>query len=457
MDELNANFSQLSTTAAEWTPGGSKAVKEFVPGQKWETPAPPVQEEQMPSTVPVTPALSDDELWRYHRDLSLERSRQMAPDDERHKAVPLPYCNAFCLDDSKSSFGYPSLVFQVTSREDGQLYCLRRFDNVRSVSHRIAQAVADRWSKIRHPIVIPLERIFLSQRAVFFVHEYVPGARPLAERLPERWIWSGLVQVVGALRAIHRQGLAARTLDRHLLTTLDATGLRFRLNCGGVIDTLEFERRVPMEVLQQGDVQALGRLILSWASGIMLTPQSEPGQMAEAERILHHMSPDLHKLALALLRPRPPSLAEVSQVIAVRALDEQEHLYAAMDRTERALATEYDSGRMLRILLKMGMVNERPELGPNRQWAESGDCYVLSLFRDFVFHQADGGGFPVMDMGHVMTALNKLDAGDEEKICLASRDGKSLMVVTYADVARCLENAFHELNTSAVPSTTLQY
>jgi PAB-dependent poly(A)-specific ribonuclease subunit 3 len=50
-----------------------------------------------------------------------------------------------------------------------------------------------------------------------------------------------------------------------------------------------------------------------------------------------------------------------------------------------------------------------------------------------------------MDLGHVTAALNKLDTADEEKIVLASRDGKSLMVVSYADVARCLDSAFSEL------------
>ena len=62
-----------------------------------------------------------------------------------------------------------------------------------------------------------------------------------------------------------------------------------------------------------------------------------------------------------------------------------------------------------------------------------------------------------MDLGHVVTALNKLDAADEEKIVLASRDGKSLMVVSYADVSRCLESAFHELCSAAVPPSALQY
>ena len=62
-----------------------------------------------------------------------------------------------------------------------------------------------------------------------------------------------------------------------------------------------------------------------------------------------------------------------------------------------------------------------------------------------------------MDLGHVVTALNKLDAADEERIVLSSRDGKSLMVVSYADVARCLENAYHELCSGSVPATALQY
>jgi len=62
-----------------------------------------------------------------------------------------------------------------------------------------------------------------------------------------------------------------------------------------------------------------------------------------------------------------------------------------------------------------------------------------------VFHQADEAGRPVMDLGHVITALNKLDAADDERIVLTSRDGSSLLVVSYADVARCLRTAYNEL------------
>lgn len=62
-----------------------------------------------------------------------------------------------------------------------------------------------------------------------------------------------------------------------------------------------------------------------------------------------------------------------------------------------------------------------------------------------------------MDLGHVISCLNKLDAADEEKIVLSSREGKTLMVVSYADVARCLENSFHELCSGAVSPSAYQF
>jgi PAB-dependent poly(A)-specific ribonuclease subunit 3 len=46
-------------------------------------------------------------------------------------------------------------------------------------------------------------------------------------------------------------------------------------------------------------------------------------------------------------------------------------------------------------------------------WAETGDRYLLKLFRDFLFHQSapeghPGAGGPLLDWGHVVEALNKV-------------------------------------------------
>jgi len=343
---------------------------------------------------------ASDDLWRHQRDIQLESMRQMDPSDPRHKAIPLPYCNGYCLDASqrgRSSFGYPSATFLVTSREDGHLYCLRRFDNVRSVSPKITATVMERWTASaapqEHPGVVPFYQCFVAQRAVFFVHQYIPGARSLQERLggplSEPMLWSCIAQLVSAIRTVHASKLAVRTLKlQHILSNSDSTGtrLRLRLNCLGVTDALEFEARRYVADLQERDIRDLGRLILSLATGTEVTAATDDGALERCEAFLaQNYSRDIHNLAMTLIRsnPRPPSILDVSRAIAQRAFDEQDAAYRSLDRTERALSAEYESGRAMRLLLKLGFINERPELGPNRRWSQSGDCYVLTLFRDY--------------------------------------------------------------------------
>jgi len=51
----------------------------------------------------------------------------------------------------------------------------------------------------------------------------------------------------------------------------------------------------------------------------------------------------------------------------------------------------------------------------------------------------------VIDLGHVLTCLNKVDAGSEEKVTLISRDEQSCFVVTYRELKKGIESAFQEL------------
>lgn len=79
------------------------------------------------------------------------------------------------------------------------------------------------------------------------------------------------------------------------------------------------------------------------------------------------------------------------------------------------------------------------------RWAETGDRYIIKLFRDYVFHQIDEHGRPVIDLSHVLTCLNKLDAGVDEQLVLVSRDEQSCLIVSYREIRACLENSFREL------------
>ena len=65
--------------------------------------------------------------------------------------------------------------------------------------------------------------------------------------------------------------------------------------------------------------------------------------------------------------------------------------------------------------------------------------------------QVNSDGEPVMDFGHIYQTLALLDAGSEEKILLTSRDKRSLLVVSFADVKRCIEEAFLEISGHAGP------
>ena len=51
---------------------------------------------------------------------------------------------------------------------------------------------------------------------------------------------------------------------------------------------------------------------------------------------------------------------------------------------------------------------------------------------------------PWLDMAHVIGCLNKLDAGIPQKVCLMSRDEQNVLVVSYAELNKCLEQSFNE-------------
>lgn len=49
-------------------------------------------------------------------------------------------------------------------------------------------------------------------------------------------------------------------------------------------------------------------------------------------------------------------------------------------------------------------------------WSETGDRYMLKLFRDYLFHTVTESGQPWLDHAHIIQCLNKLDSGTMEKV-----------------------------------------
>lgn len=95
-----------------------------------------------------------------------------------------------------------------------------------------------------------------------------------------------------------------------------------------------------------------------------------------------------------------------SSVVFERILTE--FLRSHIDSLESELCKELENARIVRLIAKLGFINERPEFGMDPHWSETGDRYLLKLFRDYVFHQVDSHGHPVVDMAHVISCLNKV-------------------------------------------------
>ena len=398
-----------------------------------------------------------DPIRQHFQSLDHAALRQMEPNDERYKEMPNRFHSAFALDDAYAqsqrgtggSYGYPSAVYKAIDRTDSQIYALRRIDNVRitPTTSTIAKTIMTKWGDVRHPAIVSLYNISNERGGLFFSHAYHPGAQTLRHRfidqrgalLQESLLWRVLIQLLSGIRLVHLRGMALRNINvSHVLLT---SGTMARFNGAGVMDVLEADSRKSLQDLQAEDMVKLGCVILSLASRTTTGPKNAE---AALQLLTRHFSADLQHVVATLCIGKTTA-QQVSRMIADRIHDELDQSVAATDALHSHLRNEYENGRIMRLLFKLNFMNERPETSHSPQWSETGDRYVLKLFRDYVFHQNQGEGAPVLDAGHVVSALNKLDCGDPEKILLCSRDNKDLLVVSFADVRRCLETAFEEL------------
>lgn len=203
------------------------------------------------------------------------------------------------------------------------------------------------------------------------------------------------------------------------------------------------EARIPGEKLM--DLTNFGRYVLCLA-GNTLEALQDPGRWLEVVKrrggALGGALGYLVNLEGNTTRNINEFLANVSDVLVTYVDASLQYATPAFlrlmgsynDHLEGYLSRELENGRLVRLLTKLGFINERPEFDHNPQWHESGDRFLLKLFRDYVFHQVNDMGDPVVDLAHVLACLNKLDAGTEERIMLVSRDEQACFIVTYKEV-----------------------
>ncbi len=325
-----------------------------------------------------------------------------------------------------------------------------------------------KWRRVNSSNVVAVHDAFTSRNfgdsSLVFVTDYHPMSRTLAEhhfssgtrhsgrptgtQVLEQVLWSYVVQIASALKIIHGSNLAARVVDPTKVLITDKN--RIRLNACGILDVVQHDTQRTLSELQAGDLIQFGQLILTIGTFNSNLAHNVSKAMEHFARVYGSQLRDSVFWLMGLntndqARGIDVFINGISSHI-ITAFDSTLHLN---DQLNTELNRELENSRVLRLLIKLNFINERPEHEHDRQWSENGERYFLKLFRDYLFHQVDAQGHPVTDLAHVLTCLNKLDAGIEEKVTLVSRDEQSCFVVSYRELKRGIESAFQELTKMA--------
>jgi PAB-dependent poly(A)-specific ribonuclease subunit 3 len=323
------------------------------------------------------------------------------------------------------------------------------------------------WKTLTNSSVVNVHDAFTTRNfndsSLIFVCDYHPMAKTLAEHhfgqnkilrgrnnpepVSEAVLWAYTTQIASALKAIHSKGLAARVISasKILLTGKN----RIRLNACAILDVVQYDAQVPVAQLQRQDLVNLGLLILSLGSNIPDASQNFAKAMDQFKR---HYGKDLQAVVVWLYSAMQNQEKTIDQLLSNISSQMVTAFDAALqldDQLNSEFGREVENARLFRLMAKLGFVNERPEYEHDHQWSENGERYYLKLFRDYIFHQVDGQENPVVDLGHVLSCLNKLDAGSDERLTLVSRDNQSCFVVSYRELKKGIESAFQELSKNA--------
>lgn len=135
-------------------------------------------------------------------------------------------------------------------------------------------------------------------------------------------------------------------------------------------------------------------------------------------------------------RSLPVSVTQISSIVAPQIVCDYSHVWLHTDTLDAELDRRLNSSRLFQLFSLFGFVLEWDDGSATSQYSETEDKYILRLFFDYMFHPYDNETNCLLDISHVIECLNRVDVGSEELILLASKDSKSLLVVSYADI-RC--------------------
>lgn len=347
--------------------------------------------------------------------------------------------------------GHQNSLYKVFSNLDGKLYLLRRIHDVKGLDHVQISATYQAWSKVASANVVKLTDLFLTTKfgdsSLCAVYDYYPLAKSLYDShfasfpltpITQEYLWTYLVQLTNAMKAVHSVGLAMGNLDWDKVIVTGPPG-RIKLSGCGAIDVLRFNDHRDLHAEQQEDFTKVGNLLRNLASKI--GPNKEPSidELVVEENFKNVLKYLLNK------ENGNKDLKTLTMLFYDKLFSCIDSSLSYTEHTEGILSRELENGRLFRLMCKLNCIYGRMESRIDVNWSESGGKFPIVLFYDFVFHQVDASGQNILDLTHVLRCLNKLDAGVSEKIVLATPDEMNCIIISYKELKDLIDYTFRSL------------
>lgn len=395
---------------------------------------------------------------------NLPESALLPQFDKWHSLMPLDTTT----QRSTTSFGLPSWVYRATSLEDSGFYALRRLEGIRTADEKVNRSI-NWWKRVVSAHVVKVHDAFITtafgDSSLIVVTDYHSCSKTVAEeyftnhetrnrkinhglQVPEPILSSYIAQLASAMHVIHTSGLAVRNFDASKILITDKNHIR--LNGCALTDALQQGYRRPATELMLEDFPALGRLILGISNR---APNAGYSNTSDFNQLTKSLPPRLRQIVTWLMTPQsaqtgPKTADQFLKEIAPELSNTYDMMSQKTDHVYSRLGREIENGRLLRLIFKMNTINERPEYEGDPRWSETGDRYLLKLFRDYVWHQVDENGSAVLNLGHIISCMNKLDVGTDELLKLVSRDEQTAIIVSYKHLKKATAGAFSDLQKS---------
>eukprot|EP01129_Flabellula_baltica_P000284 TRINITY_DN10315_c0_g1_i1.p1 TRINITY_DN10315_c0_g1~~TRINITY_DN10315_c0_g1_i1.p1 ORF type:complete len:480 (-),score=76.38 TRINITY_DN10315_c0_g1_i1:42-1481(-) len=332
-------------------------------------------------------------------------------------------------------FGQSDKILKGFSVETGVPYLIYQVTNSISLNEQCLE----KWQDLKHHGLVPLYHCFsVNPLNSNFVYEYQPASMTLYEKhfekteaFKEDVFWDYFIQLLSTLYYAHTKNVKiGKIINLHNILVQSKNrikilgiGIEDYLKIGTDISDFEFLRKLLLQLCHTNasidEEQSMEYVRLNFSTSVVeLFEMLGRGDITAGELMFKY-----HDAVFSHIN----------------------NLYDQNDFLVSELLKEYDNGRLIRLLIKMGFINERPEFNNSPHWSETGDRYLVKLFRDYVFHQVTEDRNPVIDFGFVVDCLNKLDAGVNEMLLLVNRDEKAQIVVSYRDLKRIVSECFDAL------------